>query len=414
MAAGFVALSSSEYITILGLHHFQFSAAFVAGCLFAFSTLVWEYSISAEVFALNNVIISAMVYLTLLYFTIVKEKRPTGSIREGLILSMGSFLSALALTNQHASIIHLAIIVPFVLMLAIQRRSLNPINVVAILVAFTAGLSPYYYLVFASANPQRGSWGDMTTPVGLVKHFLRSEYGTFRLGIKQGNETAIERIWMYAKFASTESYHAGFPLLCFGFMWLYKEYFAVEKENLLIRKSKEARRRKTAADENLAEKVNHVKANAPIIFCLVLVWVFYVLFWHIVLSNLPLSAPMPYAVHARFWMQPNIVFTVLASAGVAAVLDWVTQYVTVDRVSNGHGVDTSKSSLSLSSFSISGTLQMLLVSVFLSFVLQDRFALMDKSVEGWVLHNYSDFILESLPQNSMYITHTDLDWNSAR
>lgn len=33
--------------------------------------------------------------------------------------------------------------------------------------------------------------------------------------------------------------------------------------------------------------------------CFGVAWVFYVAFWHFVLSNLPLSSPMPFAVHSR-------------------------------------------------------------------------------------------------------------------
>lgn len=36
------------------------------------------------------------------------------------------------------------------------------------------------------------------------------------------------------------------------------------------------------------------------ILCLLICWVVYVLIWHGVLSNIPLSSPMPYGVHARY------------------------------------------------------------------------------------------------------------------
>ena len=40
-----------------------------------------------------------------------------------------------------------------------------------------------------------------------------------------------------------------------------------------------------------------------IVWILLVTWMFYVVIWHAVLSNLPLSSPMGYAVHSRFWMQ---------------------------------------------------------------------------------------------------------------
>lgn len=56
---------------------------------------------------------------------------------------------------------------------------------------------------------------------------------------------------------------------------------------------------------------------------LFLAWLFYTLIWHAVFSNLPLSAPMPYGVHARFWMQPNIFLCVFAGVGIAKIFDWM-------------------------------------------------------------------------------------------
>jgi hypothetical protein len=36
------------------------------------------------------------------------------------------------------------------------------------------------------------------------------------------------------------------------------------------------------------------------VYCLLVCWIVYVIIWHGVLSNIPLSSPMPYGVHARF------------------------------------------------------------------------------------------------------------------
>ena len=44
-------------------------------------------------------------------------------------------------------------------------------------------------------------------------------------------------------------------------------------------------------------------APPMIVSILLVTWIVYVVVWHAVLSNLPLSSPMGYAVHSRFWMQ---------------------------------------------------------------------------------------------------------------
>lgn len=47
---------------------------------------------------------------------------------------------------------------------------------------FCVGLLPYVYLPVSSyLNQARWTWGDQTTLLGFLTHFLREEYGTFSL-----------------------------------------------------------------------------------------------------------------------------------------------------------------------------------------------------------------------------------------
>ena len=54
-------------------------------------------------------------------------------------------------------------------------------SVVRLSLCFLAGLLPYIYIVWAAHDAPPGSWGNTATWDGFWKHFLRSEYGTFRL-----------------------------------------------------------------------------------------------------------------------------------------------------------------------------------------------------------------------------------------
>ena len=47
-------------------------------------------------------------------------------------------------------------------------------------------------------------------------------------------------------------------------------------------------------------------------------------------------------------------------------------------------------------------------------ILYYRFNAIDKSSSGWVMHKYAENALESLPKNSLLLSHTDLDWNPIR
>jgi hypothetical protein len=51
-----------------------------------------------------------------------------------------------------------------------------------------AGLMPYVYLPLAGREAAFGAWGEVDTWDGFLTHFLRKEYGTFRL--YSGNENS--------------------------------------------------------------------------------------------------------------------------------------------------------------------------------------------------------------------------------
>ncbi len=123
-------------------------------------------------------------------------------------------------------------------------------------------------------------------------------------------------------------------------------------------------------------------------------WLFYVVIWHSVLSNLPLDSPMPYIVHARFWIQPHILVCVLAGVG-ASQLSMYLQNI-------------------ISSMSLQNAFECAMIVSLYSYMLRERYSIMDRSKSGWIMHKYGEAILDSLPRNSLLLSHTDLDWNPTR
>jgi hypothetical protein len=179
-SAGFVSLSC---FTLLNRYRYpvRWSPSLLAGLLFAFSPVVWEHSIGAEVFSLNNLLCSILLYLTLLISHSSLPSHSSLSKPLSSLLILGAFVSGLALANQHASLLLLIVLIPFILFIT-HPYSMTLPYLLSISLAFSLALSAYLYLLFASLHPSPGSWGDTTSPQGLIKHFLRSEYGTFQLG----------------------------------------------------------------------------------------------------------------------------------------------------------------------------------------------------------------------------------------
>jgi hypothetical protein len=78
-----------------------------------------------------------------------------------------------------------------------QRSSLATAGLLLSLgICFLLGLSPYAYLYSSATNgPTPGSWGDLTSWRGLVRHVLRQEYGTFKVRRKEERERWGAREW---------------------------------------------------------------------------------------------------------------------------------------------------------------------------------------------------------------------------
>jgi hypothetical protein len=70
-------------------------------------------------------------------------------------LFLGALASGLALSNQHASLFLVGTLILAVLIVT-ARQLLSFLFLYTLSCAFMLGLTPYLYLVYASANPRRG------------------------------------------------------------------------------------------------------------------------------------------------------------------------------------------------------------------------------------------------------------------
>jgi len=401
--------------------------AAIKGLAYAFTPLVWEYSVTAEVFALNNFVCAALVYVLCVTLSTLVSCGGSGARGVSRVHSLslcGGLLCGLALSNQHSSLLMVAYVVPCVLL---SVWNYAPAHLLSTLLrassGFLLGFSTYLYLPWAASTPTPGSWGSLGTLQGFVRHVLRAEYGTFRLGMIEGSESALERIVIYLRHSSQESFHVLFVgIVLAGVVYAVSVYSTPvaasaagtsampgvtettpkkEKGNKTAASKSKANNTSNAATTTTAVKAAPWSPSAVIVANLVAMWLFYVLVWHCVLSNLPLSSPMPFAVHSRFWMQPNIILYTLLTASVGYVGDVVGRKVPLFR---------------------SAVLQTGLVVVYLGALLHQRWPEADKSRVD-VLHRYATAKLASIlpvlpdteaPAHSLLLSHTDLDWNPVR
>ena len=150
-------------------------AAVVAAFALAFNPLFWEWSLAIEAFPLNNLIASALVYCLVRW-----HAKPDAS----RFLVGAALLGGLGTANHLTTIF----LVPFVAVAMWHRRtSLRVTTLLACAAAVLVGLIPYVYIPWAAAREPYVNWGSISSASGLVRHFLRADYGTGKLVAGDGD-----------------------------------------------------------------------------------------------------------------------------------------------------------------------------------------------------------------------------------
>ncbi|XP_045436255.1 transmembrane protein 260 isoform X4 [Pipistrellus kuhlii] len=169
------AAASLLFFTVFRLSGSHAGGILAAG-VFSFSRLTWQWSISAEVFSLNNLFVGLLMALTVHF-----EEAATAKERSK-IAKIGAFCCGLSVCNQHTIVLYVLCIIPWILFRLFNEKELSWGSVWKLSLCFSAGLLPYIYLPISSyLNQARWTWGDQTTVLGFLTHFLREEYGTFNL-----------------------------------------------------------------------------------------------------------------------------------------------------------------------------------------------------------------------------------------
>ena len=248
-------------------------AGIFAGAIYAFSPLIWHYSVTAEVFALNQLLISVVIFILVKYL-----KNP--QYRTALL---GSFVMGLGMSN-HQSFLFIGF--PLFVWLLFKEARLHRKHY-EIFIFFSVGaLGLVPYCALPLLNPQASiiSWGDLTTIRGFFHHILRSDYGTLHLAAKfdPGNFWSATAAYFLQLFP--ELLWIGPILAIFG------NYCGILK-----------------------------KQTRSLTLVLTLSVFAYVLIFHF-LAGFPLSDKIYAGTLKKFWLMPNLIFVIFSSMGVAAVL----------------------------------------------------------------------------------------------
>eukprot|EP00985_Skeletonema_marinoi_P022899 scaffold14867_cov194-Skeletonema_marinoi.AAC.1 len=366
IASGLVAATVYEISTNLRLEDekdqpiVRQSSSIAAGLMCAFSPLLWQYNTSAEVFALHNLFVASIV------FALTKYNQQKHSLR---VIVIGAYLCGLSLTNQHTAILLVVPVAAWVLFSStIERKKLIVIS----FVSFVAGIICYVSLpIFEKMYPHAGSWGNVKTMRGFIHHFLRKDYGTLQLWSGGGDNTTEDMITRTLSWVADFAMHQ----LCHPALML----FLVLGCTRVCSPNKRNKR-------NVKSRTN-VHSGIATGRVIIASLIFYLASFHS-LSNLPLSNPLLFGVHQRFWMHPNILCFILV----------------------GVGFDTAARAMPATAAARLMPIIMVaipLVTCTLNFEASDQ-------SENQVFRGYASSILETLPPQSLLLINYDMTFTSVR
>src|SRR5438477_1961620 len=146
-------------------------AGAAAALVLAVNPLFWSWSLSAEVFPLNNLVAALLILLVVTWYQQPK--------RSGFLIA-ACFVAGLGLANQQ-TIVLLAPAFCFVLW---RQRLIFQAKPRLLLIGFAAllgGLLPYAYLPWASARHPAYTWGSISSIQDFVAFVSRKTFGSTRL-----------------------------------------------------------------------------------------------------------------------------------------------------------------------------------------------------------------------------------------
>ena len=339
------------YITTFRLTRFV-PSAILASSVFAFSHLTWFHSIGAEIFALNN------LFCGMLIFWVVKFQRAAVTSRAKIAVE-ASFISGLSMCNQHTSILFIAVIGMWMFVTLLRDKAISRRQFVQTGVAFLLGMLPYLQLplsAYFSNSPI--TWGNHTTLKAILVHITRGDYGSMRL---TNSDRPADFLVNFRLLTSDMIQELGIltAVLCVFCLVTARNFPSIKTE------------------------VNvYVSALS-----------LYILFF-CKQANIDTSSPLLVGVLERFWMQSNIVVSVLSGCGLWTLYSTIlTKY---PRFKSG-----------LNAIFLIGALLVASCQV------SRNYSSCDMS-DNKIVENYGRAILDGLPPNSVVLLSGDVPSYSTR
>lgn len=368
-------------------------AAVTMGLLHSSSSITWQYSTTAEVFALHNLFVAVIAHSAIQY-----------QVKPSLTTYLkGAFVCGFALTNQHTSIL---LSLPLILWVLFVTRLYTPnqtsttaVNgqmIYLILIAsgtFLSSIIAFYATlpIFSQLHHHAGSWGDVTSLFGFINHIRRKDYGTLRLfsGNDANSEGFLERIFLWAK---DFIFHQGKPIVAICFVGGCIEVVRAERVRRSARSRFQSTRRSLVKKDTVkgfCRELSFEIDGPGVDLAIMLSLIFYVFVFHF-LSNLPLNNELFFGIHQRFWLHPNLLCFLLAGLGLSRGMNALH-----DRHPFARNL-------------------VILTPIFLVVNALMKGMVNNDQSDNHHFYQYASSILSTLPANSLLLINYDQQWTSIR
>lgn len=260
-------------------------AGFAAAAVFAFSPTVWRYAVGAEVFSLNNLFVAAGLALLIAVDRSAASAEGDARTRTRLV-RVAACVVGLGAANHLTSV---AFTGPFLIAMAWRTRSdatwRGGREWVVLTACVAAGLLPYLYLPLATVVHPMAAWGETDSVGGLVRHVLRSDYGTFQLNANlDAAPMSLLAQWAYFGRDLVEQISwLGIGVAVFGL------------------------------GSSAANPRTRLLALTTLVTAVAYLAVFHAL------ASFPLDQPLFHGIVARFWQAPLVLVCLWIGWGLAAV-----------------------------------------------------------------------------------------------
>ncbi len=309
----------------------------------AFTYPIWLYSVSAEVFALNNLLTIALIWSLIQSYSVKNHK----------FLYLSAFLFGLGISHHHIIIL----LLPASLYLLYQARIKLRLNhYIKIFAYFLCGISPYLYVFISSKNSPEVNWMGSPTLSSFLLLFTRAGYGTFRIGGFTGFDplSRLLNVWALFDFVYKDFRLAGILLAIIG---IYQAWRKLKK-----------------------------------IFWFLIIYLFTYIFF-MFYASYPLVDNFLVATFERFVQPLYVILSFFMVFGMWFILDFISAYIPKHLGSQ---------KLSRLLLSVELTFFILPVGVLLLNYPKISILKNDQTAE-----NFAYDILDNLPQNSVLILSTD-------